>query len=288
LSRRRQKPPPATRGETNKRVTQAEVEAMFEAYCEDPSAKYVSAKTGISYNTVCKYVSKGDPKRHIRPIRERHLTFMAGYRKRTEEDTRKILKGRRAQTTQLVNAFFNQFRQEIGGEQTITVPDDWKDNPKNWIAMVEGEIKMRQMERLEDAMDDRGPVKYIVELSDPAMQQALERQIRRHSERMAGAGIREVLKALSSNPKYKDVLDDLPFPIQVICSVDPADPDYKQEIRLLTDRIARLERADWITEVGRAVDAEDDSEDDSEGDEPDQEPVTGSQTAVRDPGLENE
>ena len=44
---------------------------------------------------------------------------------------------------------------------------------------------------------------------------------------MVLGGMREVILTLQKNPKYKDVVNDLPAPLQIIYKLDSEDPKFQ-------------------------------------------------------------
>jgi hypothetical protein len=60
------------------------VEQMFDAYCENQSARYVSSACQVSRPTVQRYIDRGDPARGIQPLAVR-LAKLTRHRARVKE-----------------------------------------------------------------------------------------------------------------------------------------------------------------------------------------------------------
>ena len=128
------------------------------------------------------------------------------------------------------------------------IPDEWF-NPMglNKLRNVEAELRRRNQERI--AKEEAGIPVYKVELEDPKYWEPLQRQMKNLAHRLIWGGMREVIFNLQGNPKYKNIVEDLPTGLQIIYKLDPEDPKFRDksneiarrnQLRMTFDRDALL------------------------------------------------
>ena len=108
------------------------------------------------------------------------------------------------------------------------VPDEWfTPVGTNKLRDVEAELRRRNQERI--AKEEVEIPLYTVDLKDPEIWELLQIQMKNLGHRLIWGGMRDVIFSLQENPKYKDVVEDLPTSLQIIYKLDPEDPKFRDK-----------------------------------------------------------
>ena len=66
-------------------VTVETYDSMWTAYCQQQTALHLAATAGVHRDTAAKYIEKGDPKRGLRPLKDRFAEIQAAATKKADE-----------------------------------------------------------------------------------------------------------------------------------------------------------------------------------------------------------
>lgn len=141
---------------------------------------------------------------------------------------------------------------------TIRESEKWF-NRMGIMALRDVEARLRRRNQELIAKGDRGVRRYEVDLKDRKYWEPLQKQIRNMSHRLIWGGMREVIFSLQKNPKYKNIVEDLPTGLQIIYKLDPEDPKFREksneiarqnQLRMTFDRDAILNSGESNEEGG--------------------------------------
>lgn len=205
--------------EDGRRLPRHLYDAMFQAYLINDDPKHVAEATGVSLNTVKKYIDRGDPRRGLPSLLSRLKDAKATTRAMNRDVVRNILQRRAEQKTALSDMMYTA----MVDRDTATLINPAHATPRDYILMTKDELESNmafQSYVTQDTEEQGGGE--TLRFEDPAVQARLRRKFAAVKQEAVIATLRHIVELLDPRGE-RGIRQELPSHLRRALEIDAED-----------------------------------------------------------------